>query len=424
MMTPWTTPTKTTSTTVARHTANSMRLNRAMRDMERTLIRLAATVSSTAASAAVGRYGSRRDPRNPTISTMVAATRPTTCDFPFAVTVIAVRGGEALTAKAPTSPATADATPMAPRSRSRVRRSPGKDASVAPVWMTMSTAMTRAVGSTATAAAGVTDAKSRAGGARSGKGSVTTPLPSKSAAPVKAIAAASPTSAPGTRGPMSRAPRVKNRTMPATATVHQLISSKLVNMSTMPPMTLPPCWGMPRATGSWSTMMPRPMPASRPMVTGRDRNWVIQPPRINPTASRIAPTSTDVSIRVSGWMTGWPDSVSCPVVATPVMAPPAAAAASSGAMEESAPTDSVRWPPSRAKTTEPTMKAIRPAMAGAPTNCAVPIEPGSAMAASVRPASASPGSVRRAPDKAGGANRARRRGGPPIPSASMAMPSI
>ena len=160
------------------------------------------------------------------------------------------------------------------------------------------------------------------------------------------------------------------------------------------------------------------------MVTGRDRNWVIQPPRINPTASRIAPTSTDVSIRVSGWMTGWPDSVSCPVVATPVMAPPAAAAASSGAMEESAPTDSVRWPPSRAKTTEPTMKAIRPAMAGAPTNCAVPIEPGSAMAASVRPASASPGSVRRAPDKAGGANRARRRGSPPIPSASMAMPSI
>ena len=80
-----------------------------------------------------------------------------------------VRGGDALTANAPTRPAAAEATPMAPRSRSMVRRGPGKDASVAPVWMTTSTAMTSAVGSSSSAAPGDRAAKSRSGGARSGR---------------------------------------------------------------------------------------------------------------------------------------------------------------------------------------------------------------------------------------------------------------
>ena len=146
------------------------------------------------------------------------------------------------------------------------------------------------------------------------------------------------------------------------------------------------------------------------MVTGRDRNWVIQPPRINPTASRIAPTSTETSISASASMTGWPASVSRPVVATPVTAPPAAAAASIGAMDESAPTDRIRWPPTSAKMTDPTMNATHPAIAGAPTSWAVPIDPGSAMAASVSPAIASPAKERRAPANAGGTRRAMPRG--------------
>ena len=83
------------------HTANSMRLNRRMRAIDFTLTSFAATVSRTAASAAVGRCGSRSAPTTPTARTMRAATRPTTCDFPLAAATTEVRGGEVFTAKAP-----------------------------------------------------------------------------------------------------------------------------------------------------------------------------------------------------------------------------------------------------------------------------------------------------------------------------------
>jgi len=73
----------------------------------------------------------------------------------------------------------------------------------------------------------------------------------------------------------------------------------------------------------------------------------------------------------------------------PATAMPATPAARMGAMVESAPTDSSRLRPASAKTSHPTTKASRRTPAGTPTNPAVAICSGIAMATSVRSASTS-----------------------------------
>lgn len=77
-----------------------------------------------------------------------------------------------------------------------------------------------------------------------------------------------------------------------------------------------------------------PMPASNPTVTGRERNWVIQPPRITPIRTSRAPTINEISISAPGSVAPEPS-----VVAS---TDPAAPAASIGAIEESGPTERMR----------------------------------------------------------------------------------
>ncbi len=144
----------------------------------------------------------------------------------------------------------------------------------------------------------------------------------------------------------------------------------------------------PSTDGACETRIWPAMPMRKPVITGMDKRSAMKPNLSAPPQMRMSPTMRLSAAAAAAYWAG------------PAAASTASAPAKMGAIVESAPTESRRLAPKRAKPIAPARRAKKPIRGGSPARRAVAICSGMAMAASVRPATASaPKSLARQPAK-------------------------